>query len=156
VVAELPSPRIRTDGFVLGRTHPCGAVEYLRATGVKGHLYNPLWWGSYVTWNLYPAVQVAMDGRNITVFPDDMVKENLRFYTRPASDVNPGLPLEYDTDLLLVPADSPAIGPVRRDARWRELYADRDAAVFSRADRTLAVAHLSPRPTQAACPAYFQ
>ena len=157
VVSSTPAPRIRTDGAILGRTHPCRAVGSLRATGVKAHLYTPLWWGSYVTWHLYPSVQVAMDGRNISLFPDTMVEENLRFYTRPAPDVDPGVPLRYDTDLLLVPTDSPAIARVRGDARWRELYGDSDAAVFSRTDRpsVLAALRLDPAPSTS-CPAYFQ
>jgi hypothetical protein len=156
VITAAPSARIRTDGSVLGATHPCGAVGYLRAAGVTGHVYNPLWWGSYVTWNLYPSVRVAMDGRNISLFPDALVEENLRFYTQASSETDPGIPLRYDTDLLLVPTDSPVIDRVRVDRRWRQLYADTDAAVFARSDRPFASAdaRAGSEPV-GSCPAYF-
>jgi len=157
VVVQAPSPRIRTDGFVLGRTHPCRAVEYLRAAGIQGHIYNPLWWGSYLTWHLYPSVQVAMDGRNISLFPDAMVQENLRFYTHPAAEVSSAIPLKYDTDLLLVPTNSPVMSRLRTDTRWRQVYADLDAALFTRTDRSGAPGvGAPPSPFSATCPTYFE
>ncbi len=51
----------------------------MRRNGVKGNVYNPLWWGSYITWEPYPAVKVSMDGRNVSLFPDEMVGENSAF-----------------------------------------------------------------------------
>jgi hypothetical protein len=157
VVLGDPGAGIRTDGFVLGRTHPCRAVAYMRAAGVQGHVYNPLWWGSYISWNLYPAVRVAMDGRNISLFPDALVEENLRFYIAAAAEVDPGVPLRYDTDLVLVPTDSPVISRVRRDHRWRVLYEDSDAALFSRTDRPFVAADARfESALPASCPTMFE
>ena len=55
IVYGEPRPNIHVDGTTLGPTHPCGAVSFLRSNGVRGNLYNPLWWGAYTTWKLYPS-----------------------------------------------------------------------------------------------------
>jgi len=149
VVYAEPRPSIRTGGTVLGVNHPCGAVAFLRNRGYKGNLYNPLWWGGYVTWELYPHVRVSMDGRNISLFSDAMVLENLKFYTDPARDADVSVPLQYPTDLLLVPANAPVLSRLRTDARWRQLYADRDSTLFQRADAALTLN--PPTTTSVAC-----
>jgi hypothetical protein len=133
IVYAEPAPVVRASGGVLGRTDPCGAVNFLRENHVEGNVYNPLWWGSYITWELYPRVQVSMDGRNISLFPDEMVVENMKFYSN-VRDADLDAPFRYDTDLLLVPSDRPVLARVRTDHRWREVYADRDAVIFARAD----------------------
>jgi hypothetical protein len=130
-----PRPVIATGGRVLGSKHPCRAVAFIRGNGLAGNLYTPLWWGSYITWELYPAIRVSMDGRNISLFPDGMVAENLRFYSRDVSASDLDVPLRYNTDLLLVPSDSAVLGLARTDPRWQPLYADDDSALFARADR---------------------
>ena len=84
---------IETGGNVLGSRHPCRVVEFLRHNQLKGNVYNPLWWGSYVTWELYPKILVSMDGRNISLFPDEMVRENLLFYASAAESVDIDTPL---------------------------------------------------------------
>ena len=109
-------------------------MSFLRENHVEGNLFNPLWWGSYITWELYPRVRVSMDGRNISLFPDEMVVENLKFYT---SGADLDAPFRHDTDLLLVPADRPVLARVSADRRWRRIYGDGDAAIFLRADAPL-------------------
>ncbi len=137
VVYAEPLPAIRTDGRILGRNHPCGAVAFLRNRGYEGNVFNPLWWGGYVTWELYPQVRVSMDGRNISLYSDRMVLENLKFYTDAAADADIETPLRYSTDMLLVPASAPVLSRVASDRRWRLLYADRDATLFQRTDAVL-------------------
>jgi hypothetical protein len=140
IVYGEPRPSIRVDGSTLGATHPCGAVGFLRSHRAGGNLYNPLWWGAYTTWKLYPSVRVSMDGRNVSLFSDEMVLENLRFYLDEASHVDIDAPSRYPTDFLLVPTDAPVLRRVLSDSRWRRVYADADAVLFERAgvSRTLA------------------
>jgi hypothetical protein len=129
-----PGPAISTGGTVLGNTHPCRAVAFMRDNHLAGNIFNPLWWGSYITWELYPAVRVSMDGRNISLFPDRMVVENFDFYLKDAGTVDPETPLRYDTDFLLIPSDSPVLSRIETDGRWRQAFRDGDAALFLRAD----------------------
>jgi hypothetical protein len=135
VVWLQPWPRIDVSGDTLGSKHPCTAVAFMRQRHLNGNIYNPLWWGSYITWQLYPRVLVSMDGRNISAFPDNMVVENLRFYSDSASRVDLEAPLRYKTDFLLVPSDRPVLYRVLADSRWYKVFSDRDSALFVRADR---------------------
>jgi hypothetical protein len=107
-------------------------VAFLRANGVRGHVYTPLWWGSYLTWELHPAVRVSMDGRNVTLFAGQEVAANLSFYLDDESDLE--TPLRPATDFLLVPTDAAVLGRVRADPRWAVLFEDADAVLLVRAD----------------------
>jgi hypothetical protein len=133
-VLEHPALVIATGGTTLGTRDPCRAVAFIRENHLTGNVYTPLWWGSYVTWETYPAVRVSMDGRNISVFPDAAVGANLRFYSGGATADDLLDPLRYATDFLLVPSDAAILELVRSDGRWKEVYRDGDASVFVRAD----------------------
>ena len=61
VLAVVLDPRpgefpARTVG-VWGLTRPDRA--FLKINGLKGNVDNPLWWGSYLTWKLYPDVAIS-------------------------------------------------------------------------------------------------
>jgi hypothetical protein len=133
VVLAEPRPAISADGRVLGSRHPCTAVAFLRENHLAGNVFNPLWWGSYLTWELHPAVRVSMDGRNISLFPDRMVVENFDFYLKDAATVDVDTPLRYDTRLLLIPTDSPVLSRIETDRRWQQAFRDSDSALFLRA-----------------------
>jgi hypothetical protein len=129
-IAARPEPAISLEGPVLGHRSPQGAVAFMRENGLRGRVYSPLWWGSYLTWELYPDVLVAVDGRNVTLFPGDVVEANLDFYLGGRPDL--GVPLCPPADFLLVPADARVLRPLRRDGRWAELYADAGAVLLVR------------------------
>jgi hypothetical protein len=129
-IAARPEPAISLEGPVLGRRSPQGAVAFLRANGLGGRVYSPLWWGSYLTWELYPDVLVAVDGRNVTLFPGPVVEANLAFYLSGRADLE--VPLEPPADFLLVPTDAAVLACLRRDGHWAELYADEGAVVLVR------------------------
>ncbi len=76
-----PRPRIFLGPSAFGTTRPDRAAAFLKANRLQGKLYTPLWWGSYLTWQLYPEVLVSIDGRNVTLFARDTVTANFRFYT---------------------------------------------------------------------------
>lgn len=134
IVSANPWPRIAVGGMLLGSRDPCRVVTFIRENHLSGNLFNPLWWGSYLTWNAYPAIRVSMDGRNITLFPDAMVAENLHFYSREAGREDLEAPLRYQTDFLLLSSDAAILRMVRSDDRWAQMYADDDASLFVRAN----------------------
>jgi hypothetical protein len=127
-----PAPAVNLRGPVLGSCSPRGAVAFLRTNRLAGRIYNPLWWGSYLTWELHPDVLVSMDGRNVTLFPAAMVAENLTFYLDESASAES--PLNHDPDFLLVPADTPVLPQLRQDTRWALLFEDGEATLFVRAD----------------------
>ena len=132
VVFHNPAPKIGIPERTLGKTEPFGAVKFIKESGVAGNLYLPLWWGSYATWELYPRIRVAMDGRNVSLYPPEMVRNNLEFYVRGEGDLN--LPLGFASHYLLVPTDSPVLARLAGDGRWRKLFEDPDCVLFVRAD----------------------
>jgi hypothetical protein len=154
VVYSDPRPNIRVDGTVLGPTRPCGAVAFLRDQGARGNLYNPLWWGAYITWELYPAVRVSMDGRNVSLFSDEMVLENLKFYTDDVHQADIDVPLRYATDFLIVPTGAPVLSRLLADSRWRRGYADSDSVLFERAGA--GASRLDRSATKTACKAVLE
>jgi hypothetical protein len=129
-VLARPALEVSTGDAVLGVHSPYGAAAYLRANGLHGRVYNPLWWGSYLTWELYPEILVSMDGRNVTLFAAQDVAENLAFFL--AQEADPAAPLRHDPDFLLVPADAPVLPRLRDDWRWAVLHDDGDAVLFGR------------------------
>jgi hypothetical protein len=159
-VSVEPWPRIVVAGDTLGSTHPCESVAFMRDHGLAGNVYAPLWWGSYITWQLFPSVRVSMDGRNISLFPDDMVVENLRFYSANVAEADVNAPLLYDTDYLLVPADGPTLKRVLSDDHWQQVFMGSDSTLFARRERALAAVKLLPEPaplvSSTACPAWMQ
>jgi hypothetical protein len=161
IVYGEPRPTIHVDGTILGATHPCGSVGFLQSRGARGNLYNPLWWGAYATWKLYPSIQVSMDGRNVSLFSDQMVLENLKFYSDDASRVDIDAPFRYATDFLMVPTDAPVLTRVVSDSRWQRVYGDADSVLFERADVTgalsdvLAPGRVPLTPQKPACEVFL-
>jgi hypothetical protein len=157
-VSNNPRVAISAGGTTLGSKHPCRAAAFLRANKLTGNLYNPLHWGSYLTWELYPGILVSMDGRNISLFPDEMVVENVQFYGGAAPiDV----PLRYQSDFLLLATDDLVLDAVRADSRWKPLYGDEDAMLFVRSDASheqsvSAARRSAPIEPSDACPQEFR
>lgn len=127
-----PRLTVATDGAILGPTHPCTAVAFMKQNHLRGNLYTPLWWGGYVTWEMYPDIRVSMDGRNISLFSRSMVEENFQFYASDTLGRDLDAPFRYDTDMMLVPADRPVLVQAGSDQRWREVFRDSQASVFAR------------------------
>jgi hypothetical protein len=127
-----PWPQIRLTADSLGKQHPMSAVAFMRANGLRGHVFTPPWWGSYITWELYPDVLVSSDNRHVTLFPVELVGEHQLFYNVENADV--ATPLRHPSDFLLMPKSAPILSRVRADRRWTAIYEDAQAMLFVRAD----------------------
>jgi hypothetical protein len=137
-----PAWEIKITDRSLGKTQPFGAVEFIKAQHLQGKIYTPLWWGSYISWNVYPAMRVSMDGRNDTLYPVAMVGENLAFFSA-AKDK--GAPFRSGADYLLVPQDSRILPSIEADEHWIAIFADPDSNIFRRADATMPQPFVKPR-----------
>jgi hypothetical protein len=127
LVVAAPAPRIAVPPAAKA---PDGLIAYLKENRLRGNVYAPLWWGSHLTWELYPDVLVALDGRNVTRFAPADVTANLSFYQAEGAD--PDTPSRYPTDFLAVPSGAPVLGRLRGDRRWRAVYEDDDVTLFAR------------------------
>ena len=129
--------RVPTVGAEGELHYPVGAVDYLSAHGFSGNLMTPFDAGSYVLWNLYPAVKVGMDSRYEVAYRAETVEEHVRIYDG-APDWEALLD-SYATDAVLVPENSPldsliSVSDGSRPPRWQRVYRDDAYAIYARAD----------------------
>lgn len=59
--------------------YPQGAVHLIKKSRVEGNLATPFSWGEYILWHVGPGVQISMDGRRETVYPDSVYQHHIRF-----------------------------------------------------------------------------
>ncbi|HWP56620.1 MAG TPA: hypothetical protein VNL14_01895 [Candidatus Acidoferrales bacterium] len=124
---QQPAPKIQVVSELIGGD-PSGVVSFMKTNHLEGNLYNPIGWGGYLVWHVWPQVKVSIDGRSSTVYPLEVLRDNFRFYANQAS---PELPLASGADFLLVNANSPVLQSVRTDHRWALAYEDRQAVLFA-------------------------
>jgi hypothetical protein len=59
------TPRVsKKIGLGVGDRVPTAAVDYIRASGLRGQVFNKYAYGAYLIHELYPATRVFMDSRN--------------------------------------------------------------------------------------------
>lgn len=125
--SEPPCVRVKFSEDV---RYPTRAVALLDASGVEADLAIFFNWGEYAIWHLSPRVQVGMDGRRETVYPDSIYRSYLRFVGGGGEwdaylDVGPA-------DLALVPPDEAAFNLLELHDGWTRVYDDSVAGLFGR------------------------
>jgi hypothetical protein len=113
-----------------GVAYPVGVVEYLRDRRVAGNMITPFEIGAFVSWNLYPAIKVSLDGRYEAAFAPSLVLEHIEFF-----DAMPSwrrLLSEYRPDLVLAKRTDPVVTALRTDGAWTQTYADEAFVLFAR------------------------
>jgi len=94
--------------------YPVGAVDYLADQHFQGNAMVPFRLGAYVSWKLYPAVKVSLDGRYEEVYSNEVMRQIFDFYearTNWQSTLD-----EYPTDIVVAPRDSPICAKMRETA----------------------------------------
>jgi hypothetical protein len=123
---------ITQDARVDGRRYPVDAVDFLASRGFRGRLLTHFNDGSYVSWRLYPAVQVSLDSRYEAVFSQGVFDDHQTLFA-----ARPGWRSVLDRhppDAILIPRPSSlepllAVAP----AAWVCVYEDPEYAIFARA-----------------------
>ncbi len=132
--------------------YPDGAITFMDSHKLHGNILNYFAWGQYLIWHESPGSKVFIDGRYDLVYPPEVVRQYLDFYTvRPDANVV----LDHDPDdYVLLPADSPAARwlDTRRD--WQLIYRDVTAVLYARAGSSIARQSLTPA-TGSGAPSYF-
>jgi len=116
--------------------YPVGAVEYLGEQRFQGNVLVPFRLGAYVSWKLYPAVKVSLDGRYEEVYSDHLMREIFNFY-----EAGPGWRTTldaYPTDAVLAPRDSPVCDKMS-ETLWVPAYQDKDFVLYVKPGRSLKV-----------------
>ena len=110
--------------------YPAGAVRYLRDQGFEGNVMTPFVEGSYVSWELHPAVKVGLDGRYEVAYRPGVAEEILAFYAG-----EPGWDRTLDkfpADLVLVRSTDPVSRLLAEHSGWRCVYQDDAFEVLAR------------------------
>jgi len=109
--------------------NPVAAVEFLKSQRLPGPIYNRYGWGGYLIYQLYPEYRVYIDGR-ADVYGDSFFAEAMRTYDG-AGDWNNSLD-SYGIRTVLISPDAPLASLLRNDGKWKVVYEDNDAIIFSR------------------------
>jgi hypothetical protein len=109
--------------------YPVGAVEYLRQQRFSGNVMTPFNSGSFVSWNLFPAVKVALDGRYEVAYQPGLVEEISDFYD--AKDNWRETLNRYPTDLVLARVNCPLASRMG-ETNWKCVYRDDAFVLFAR------------------------
>jgi len=111
-------------------TYPVGAVDYLRETGFAGNALTGFDWGAYVSFQLYPAVRVSMDGRYEVAYPRGSLEDTRAIYA--AEEGWRERLARYAPDVVLAPAGGRLAGGLAETADWTRCYRDDAFEVFAR------------------------
>jgi hypothetical protein len=98
--------------------------------GMEGEAIVPFNWGEYIIWHAGPGLQVSIDGRRETVYPDDVLQANLDFVNAEGDWerlLEMGSP-----DLVIVPTLAPVVELLDGHRGWRIAYQDPIASILAR------------------------
>ncbi len=62
VASQINEVHSRARGW-LQKIYPFGACEFIKNNHIKGNIYNPCGWGSFIIYANYPDIKVSLDGR---------------------------------------------------------------------------------------------
>jgi hypothetical protein len=116
--------------------YPVGAVNYLAEQRFQGNVMVPFRLGAYVSWKLYPALKVSLDGRYEEVYSNDVMRRIFDFYEAQA-DWRSTLDA-YPTDVVVAPRTSPICDRIR-EAGWNPAYQDKEFYLYSRPGLSLPI-----------------
>lgn len=118
--------------WLIDRTIPVEAVDYVAEHDLQGHIFHPQVYGDYLIWRLWPEQRSFFDGR-VHLYDEDFVHNYI--LTLHDDDWEDRI-AEYDIRYLLLPAEDEQFETMVTDARasgnWKLLYEDAVAVLFER------------------------
>jgi hypothetical protein len=102
--------------------YPVGAVDYLERADFRGNVMTPFRAGAYVSWRMYPAVKISLDGRFEVAYPTESLAENFDFYAAAPGWLD--TLHRYKTDAVLVPTATKLCDLLVDEAGWACVYKD--------------------------------
>ena len=109
-------------------TFPLYETEFLRVNNIKGNLFVPFGYGSYVSYKLYPDNLIYMDGRYEEVYHD---KEFLKLRDFVLGEMNwKDVLNNYPTEIVMVTKTSPAYSLMQNEQNWLHTFDGRLCGIF--------------------------
>lgn len=116
------------------KLYPIQAVEFLKIEKLGPNVIHPLHWGGYLIWHLHPQYRVAVDGRNIMVYPSEDVDAYVTAYEQGDLET---LLQGKTVNVALVEQESEMDRALLRSHHWVELYRDSVAVIFIPIDKQI-------------------
>lgn len=124
--------------------YPREPVGYLKSIDRPFNLAVHFTWGEYVIWHLGPGVQVSMDGRRETVYPDSVYHAYLAFQTG-EGDWRDHLE-DPPADLALVTRAGPAANLLELSPGWTRHFEGSVGVLYARDDLVPTLPEVNVRP----------
>jgi hypothetical protein len=111
---------------------PATAASFLMTSQLTGPLLNHYNWGGYFIWKLFPVYKVYIDGRADLYGDTFMDQFAASYYLKGKSWRDPLN--EWGIQTVVLPPDAPLTLALRQLPAWKEVFADGQAVVLTRAD----------------------
>lgn len=135
-----------------GTSMPQGAVDFMRAHGLRGNVLCDFSWGEYVIFHLAPDCRVFIDARYDMVYPKAVIRDYLALFMDSSGASR--MLAKYPHDYVLIRPAEPAYRLMQAQREWKLIYDDRVAVLFART--ASATARLTGVPIEASArPAFF-
>ncbi len=108
--------------------YPIKAVTYLKENYSGGKISSQFAWGGYVLWNLGPQFQVAIDGRNITLYTPEYMEKSQKYYYE--GNLKRLSELHKNPDFFLVETSSIINNKLGNNHEWKKIYQDNIASIY--------------------------
>lgn len=112
----------------VARGFPVQAAEFIAGTQTAGPMFNPFSWGGYLIYNL-PQVPVSIDGRTMVHGEERILRHADTLRGKEGWQDDPEL---AQAGLVVVPRHRPLAALLKLDGRFRLVYEDSVAVVFTR------------------------
>jgi hypothetical protein len=119
------------------------AAGVLTAGGARGRVLTYFDYGEYAIWHLSPDLLVSMDGRRETVYSDEVVERQFRFYTEPGDRrtiVN-----ELHPDYIWMPSSLNVTKDLAADG-WEPIYSGPRSVILSKGTFAVPPHHVDTAP----------
>ena len=110
---------------------PAAAASFLMSSRPPGPLLNSYNWGGYFIWKLFPDYKVYIDGR-ADLYGDTFMDDFAATYYLKGKAWQDPLS-KSDIQTVVLPPDAPLTLALRRLPSWKEVFADSQAIVLTRA-----------------------
>ena len=116
-------------------TYPHNLVEFIRLNNIKGNMFLPYFYGSYMAYKTYPNIKIFMDGRQEQVYDYDIFDREM-YFMYGMYDEKGSITEEYIPDMYFVDEDweykfyvenHPDYTPIYKDERY-SLYIKKELA----------------------------
>jgi len=116
----------KTDAIFVG--YPVKAANFIRANDLKGNMITTFNWGEFIIYQLYPEVKVSFDGRYETVYPDEIVKANMRFIN--AQSGWQEVLESFNPAFVLTSRYDPVTKNMVQESGWPLVFTDKESFLF--------------------------